>query len=306
MAFTGIKPKAEELTGTFESTRWKSASGDYLIGFLDDGTCVKGPVSEQSQLIQGLSYRFSGIWTTSSYGKQFQFRTFIQSEPQSRIGVAKYMEKVCPGIGHAIAHRLCDLYGADHAIGMLKANPEAVATAVGRLSEEKAKEAAAALVREQKWQETKVELMTLFDGLGFYGELVDYCISRWGVHAPRKVRRDPFCLLVPRKGPGCGFMRCDKLWFKLGLPSDRLKRQAVCAWFTVSEDSDGSVWMPLAQVVNGIEKRVTGVLRTEKAIELAVRGKILVRESIGSDVFIADARLARQESSIAERLGVLL
>ena len=50
--------KPEELIGVFSSVRWRSKEGDFLIGSLDEKTCILGPVSEDNPLVPGIKYRF--------------------------------------------------------------------------------------------------------------------------------------------------------------------------------------------------------------------------------------------------------
>lgn len=299
--------KPEELIGVFSSARWRNPEGDFLIGSLDDKTCILGPVSEDNPLIPGIKYRFVGFWVEDDrYGRQFKFQTFIAQEPSSRHGVVSYLEKFAPGVGMVTAHRLCDLYGADGAIAALKTNPEQVARDIKSLKLEKAREASKILREIEHFQETRVRLMDLFTGRGFPGALIEACIERWKVLAPELVKRDPFRLLVG-KMPGCGFLRVDRLYMDLGHPPDRMKRQVMACWHVLHSDMSGSVWYSREEVTRGMAALVSGQkFKPERAIQIACRAGLIVAVERNGGEWIADADAARAEQYISEKLMELV
>lgn len=293
--------RTEELQGKFESCRFKASDSGFIIGYLDDGSCVMGDAGETG-LIPGMEYRFHGKWEDSSYGRQFKFRAFVQAEPLSRHGVVEYLRRLCPGVGDMIANKLCDLYGSSNAIAMLKTQPEQVAAAVGkRFPVDKAIESARVLIREQKWQQTKVELLEILAGNGFRHECIERAIKKWGVHAPRRVRRDPFCLLLADM-PGAGFMTCDKLYHKLGLPSDRTKRQVVCLWHILKTESDGSTWMKRSSAAGKMGEKITGRLKVDRAVRFARKLGLVEEREIGGELWLSDSKVADDERVIAKKI----
>jgi hypothetical protein len=169
----------------------------------------------------------------------------------------------------------------------------------------KAQLAAAALIKEEKFQETRIDLLDLFAGRGFPGSLIDGCIAKWGIHAAKRVRKDPFCLLTDEM-PGCGFLRVDRLYMELGNPHDRITRRVICAWHAVREDRTGSVWVSWEEVLDGIKKLITNCSNPEVAIDIAVAGNWLARECFDGDVYLAESAQAEYEEKISERLQVLL
>lgn len=299
--------KNEELIGVYQSTRFTSQERDFTIGTLQDKTCILGPISDDNPLIPGVRYRFHGWWQDDDrFGRQFKFQTFIAQEPSTVHGVVEYLKKYAPNVGSGIAHRLCDLYGPDAAIAVLKQNPEKVARDCKWLSIEKAKAAASALIQAQEFQETRVRLMDLFVGRGFPGKLVDLCIEKWKVLAPTLVKRDPFRLLTSHM-PGCGFLRVDRLYLDLGLPPSRMKRQVMACWHVLHSDMSGSVWYSREEVTRGMAALVSGQkFRPERAIEIARRVGLIVVEERGGREWIADAVAAANEQYVSERLMVLV
>lgn len=299
--------KIEELTGVYQATRWTNPERDFSIGCLTDKTCVLGPVSDENPLIPGVKYRFHGHWQNDDrFGRQFKFQAAVAQEPSTVHGVSEYLKKYAPNVGLGIAHRLCDLYGPDNAIAVLKQNPDKVAADCRWLTPEKAREASRALIAAQQFQETRVRLMDLFAGRGFPGKLVEACVEKWRTLAPTLVKRDPYRLLTSRM-PGCGFLRVDRLYLDLGLPPQRMKRQVMACWHFLHSDMTGSVWYSREDVTRGMAALVSGQqFRPDRAIAIACRAGLIVVDERGGKEWIADAAAAGHEEYVSERLAVLV
>lgn len=296
-------PKVEEITGEYGSTRWSSDDNSFLIGSLRNGTIVKGN-ADRSKLIPGAPYRFIGKWVNHhTYGRQFHFQTFVESEPHTYHGVIQYLLRNTRnvGIGQAHAHALVDAFGADKVISVLKRNPETVPAIIPRISLDLAKKAAQQLKAVERFEQTKIDLLDLFAGRGFPGDIIDFCVKKFGVLGPKRVRHDPFTLLVS-KAPGCGFLRVDTLYQALGLPMDRLKRQAICVWHVMKSDMAGSVWFRRAWIESRVRELVSGELRIDKAIALAVRSQMVEVKIVDGVEWMATAQDARDERLCNEYL----
>lgn len=309
-----------ELTGEYRGPIWKKPDGTFLIGSLLDGTTVMGPVqssmngspspdSGRNDLIPGIEYRFIGRWEKHpSHGEQFKFEGFVRSEPKSHRGVIEYLSKTLDhcGIGRMTAHRITDRYGPQHALRMMKDHPETIAADFKNVPLEKAREAARQLLQAEKFEETKVELIEVFSGRGFPGTIIESCVNRWGVMAPRRVKRDPLSLLV-NKMPGCGFARVDALYSALGLPPNRLKRQVICLWHAMRSDMSGSVWFSAEWLERQLMERVSGEVKFADAVKLGVKARWFgtVRGKDGR-VLVACAEDANAERGVSEELRRLV
>jgi hypothetical protein len=297
--------KIEELTGIYEREGFRN-DDNWFFGFLEDGTKISG-VCEPGTYIPGIQYRFLGQWDKqdTGYGPQFKVKASIQSEPHTRAGVVEYLARYAPGIGTILAHRLCDTFSADKAIGVLKTDSKTAAAKVSGLNFGAAELAAVSLQHQEHFQETKIDLLDLFAKRGFPHVLVDLACDKWGVKAAQRIRRDPFVLLVT-KMPGCGFLRVDSLYLDLGLPPDRLKRQVMAAWHVIHSDMSGSTWYRWARIVEEIGRRITGELKAEKALKVAVRADWLAVREVGGEVWLADAKRARAEGYCVEKILELM
>lgn len=306
MSFNPSSTKRQELSGVFASQRFLNPDTRFMIGILESGECILGVIGDRD-LIPGVEYRFLGKWEGKDgegYGKQFKFETFLQVEPHSRRGVVEYLKRVAPGVGDVTAHKLCDLFGENQCLSVLKRNPEKVAEVIPHLRNGKAQHTAEVLIKEEKFQETRIDLLDMFAGRGFPGSLIDECISRWGIHAAIRVKKDPFCLLT-HEMPGCGFLRVDRLYGEMGNEPERITRRVICAWHSVREDRTGSVWIKWSDVSDGIKRLITNCPRVEIAIDIAVAAGWLAMECCDGEVYLAESIQAEHESKIAERLRVL-
>ena len=301
-----MKRELVEVRGVFESERWRSKDPDseFAIGMLKDGTPIIGNW-QSGDLVVGLPYKFIGVWETHpKFGKQLKFQGFCQETPATRQEVVEYLTRCFKGVGERTAHKLCDLYGADKAIHILKENPDRVSSEIGRFPLATAREVSAELKANESLQDTRMKLYGLLANYGFQlGVVVDLAIHKWSASAPERIRRDPFILLA-EKFPGCGFLRVDRLYQDLGLPLDGVRRQVMAAWHVLRSDSSGSTWLPWGLVAQKLGQIVSGGVKAEEAIRTAVREGWAVIET-GEPPMLADAKKAQNERTVAERLEAL-
>lgn len=279
----------QEITATFLGEKKFLRWGETFIGQirLSNGSAIEGPrlvglkgEANEGELVAGLEYRFYGRWTEyknqrmGTVEKQFAFQTYTQCEPHEREGIIAYLVQAGQGrgIGPARAAAMFDKWGSD-AVEKLRESPEDVVSQIRGLSLEDAKEASQWLKTRQKLEACTISVTSLLAGRGFRKSTPRWAILNFGNLAADVIRRDPFKLI---QAPGVGFKRCDALWSHLKLPASRLRRQAMCAWYSVAEDRDGSTWVPMDLAKEGIKKLIGGTqVQPDKAIELSLRlGKI--------------------------------
>jgi exodeoxyribonuclease V alpha subunit len=299
-----------ELIGVVDAVLWTALDGTAVIARLHGGRVVKGPLAaeDNESLECGVSYRFLGRWEDHPrHGAQFTFSTYLPDAPHSRPGVIKYLQDEAPNIGRARAEKLWQEFGTE-AVAVLRAEPARV-VAAAILSACQAAEASAALRAAEALEATKIELFSLFAGRGLPGSLIRACISEWGARSATVIRRNPFALLI-NDIPGAGFRRCDRLYLDLGLPADRLKRQMLCAWHALREDTTGHTWLRMGYALAAIERAVSGSnVNPQRAVALGVRGGWLsTHESPpGSGyLWVAEALKASAERSLAADVRRLL
>ncbi len=298
----------EELTGVFGRVMWQAQSLDdgprFLIATLEDGTSVKGEADPDS-LVPGVPYRFYGKWGKKSakFGQPFEFKQYVQQAPHSRFGVVQYLIKYAAGIGPVYAAQLWDAYSFD-AVKMVRTDPDLVHRTCPQIPRSRLFDASEALRELAATEDVRIELTQLFDSRGFQQEkLIDLLIRKWGIHAPRRVRRDPFSLLVGRF-PSCGFMRCDRLYTDLGLPPDRAKRLLMCIWRAFQESREGHTWHPMSLCRQVVLQSISGIpsdrVDWQRAVKLGLRSGWLqhCKDEQGQH-WVAVGKHAADESSLA-------
>jgi len=327
----------EEITAVYirERLRFQSTDGDTIIADirLVNGSgdlfsdalpiAVKGK-ADVDELQPHQTYRFYGRgwsdYTNKRTGRtehQFAFQTFVRSQPFGRAGVISYLKQAGRGhgIGQARATMLWEKFGSD-AVRILREEPEVAAAAVAGLSVGSATEAARWLEEEHALEGCTIDLIDLLAGRGFPKDTARKAVRLWGNRAAEIIKRDCFRLMSFR---GCGFKRCDALWMELGLPASRLRRQALCAWYTIASNTDGHTWFPVDYCVQGLRQQIGGAdVRPVAAIKLAKKigqlsldrnGALSTLRSdadagvivpAGGKLWVAEGRKAWNEDKLAE------
>lgn len=306
-AADGPDRNARELVGQIDRVVWISDERDFLIAKLTTRESIKGPLDEE-ELQPGVRYRFLGKWEDSpKHGLQFAFGTYVKDTQHNRAGVVKYLVSEASGVGEKKAERLWELFGAD-AVAVLRESPERVAAA-DVLTYDQACEASGELKKCHALEKTRIDLFTLFAGRGFTARAIQRSIAEWGAKAADTIRRNPFIMLASDI-PSAGFKRCDRLYLDLGFRKDRLKRQMLCAWNHLHEDSTGHTWFRLGSVEQAIIKNVTGArVDPIAAVVMGKRGGWLQtrRDPPESDrIFVAEWEKAHKEKVLADAVRRLL
>jgi hypothetical protein len=270
--------------------------GEVVIKGQDGRTKIKGQIIPD-ELTPGLTYRFYGDWKEHwKHGRQFVFEAFTTEKPSGQDAVIAYLGQ-CKGIGPATAAKLWHIYGED-AVRKLREDPDDVAVAVPRLGKEKCEQAAEFLRRSERTERTKIGLFSLLKGRGFPKKIADKLIDDYGPAAVVVVFRNPYCLMQYK---GCGFLGTDKMYLDLKHNPARLKRQALCAWHAIASQSGGDTWFPFHVVRDGLNQNISSAtVDIPRAMELAVRGGLLVEKFAGGQRWVAERVRAEQESRIAK------
>lgn len=282
---------------------WREKQGPALFG--DDALSVKGEWTAE-EIKELAEYRFFGHWEQHrKYGWSFAARTFVRAKPHGRGGTVRYLMEA-PNVGQAVATALWDEFQGD-AVRILREQPDIAADAVGvhGFTADRAVEAGKYLANLTDLEGCTIELVDLLDKRGLPKTTARRALARWGNKAPEIIRRNPYALMNFR---GCGFTRADQLYLDLGLPVEKLKRQAYAAWYALAANTDGHTWHPVETACQGIVSKVASVNVDEAAaLLLAKRGKLIAtRRDADGNLFVADAKKAAAEARCAEYIAAAL
>lgn len=285
---------------------------------------IKGD-AEPDEFQRDATYRLFGHWSeytnkrTRSTEKQFHFQTFVLAMSHDREGVIAYLEQAGRGngIGLGTAKKCWEAFGPD-AVRTIREQPEKLLTVNARLTRDQIAAVKRKLDIQAATEAATIELTALLHGRGFPKVTARKAIQRWGNRAAEQVRRDPYSLMAFR---GCGFKLTDSLYLELGKPRDRLRRQALCAWYAIASNTEGHTWFPVELAAQAIKASIGSGSRPLRAIQLAKRlgrrspdhyGALAVIRTDGVDgpvvesggrAWVAEGKKAESELHLAELMA---
>lgn len=249
---------------------------------------------DPGDLVIDLPYRFSGHWKDTKYGRQFHASSFRSVQPHSMQGVVKYLMQA-PGIGRVKALALWNEFKSE-AVQVLRLKPD-VAGDVACMTAARANKAAAFLNERTALEATTIDLIDLLAGRGFPKSTGKSVVEEWGIRAIDLIRKNPYLLM---RFPRCSFGLVDPVYLDLGGDPAKIKRQALCAVYSIARDNNGHTWHRPKILEKGLQEMIAGAdVQPVKAAKLAVRAGLLAVRHDGGTWF-ADAKKASSEATVAE------
>jgi exodeoxyribonuclease V alpha subunit len=302
---TPTNPAATELLGELARIRISRDNEDgtvWIIGDLTTGEVVSGR-ADQGELVEGGHYRFLGRWPEPGrYGWQFAWHTVLSDVPVSDTALIAYLARHCDGVGPATAAKLVTAYGRETCHVLIN-DPQKVETdGLLKFAVAQAAGESLAAVCDPEMREAHLSLFQLTQGYGFYQRALKMALRIWRGRAAEQIRRDPF-LLMTHALPGCGFLKCDRLYTALGHSPRRLKRQGLAAWYALAS-RDGDTWLSLETALTAVRSAIGGTAPREKrAVALMYRaGVVCHRDDPAGKTWIAESGKAQAERIVAQRL----
>lgn len=298
-----MNKKIQEYEGKVKKIIWSSKNSDYVILALTNEMVCKGKCTP-GDIVEKLCYRFVGSFVEDKkHGQQFEFSGYVPIVGRDSQSVVEYLVKTCPGcgIGPATSRKLVDYYGPENVIAAIRSRPAEVASKISSLTEQNMQKAASLLEHASKWEATRIELMSMFHGRGFTLNTIQFCIERWGIYAPTKIKRDPLCLLI-ESAPAAGFARVSALYNDLGHSPRRLRYQMVCLWNCMKNNSGGSVWFERSKVKQMARENLTDSSRISRAVKLGIKTQWFAARREGDNAFLAVWENAHNEEVISTHL----
>lgn len=336
-----MPPKLQEIEARYHGERFRFGScfvGDAHLcngsiqsakaaGVLQQFIAIKGD-AEPDELSRDATYRFYGRWSsytnrrTGLTEKQFHFQTFVMAASHDREGVISYLEQAGKGngLGRATATKAWNIWGSD-TIKIVRDDPNELRKINSRLTEDGLAHIKAKLDRQAATEAATIDITGLLHGRGFPKTTARKAILKWGNCAATIIRRDPYSLMAFR---GCGFRLTDALYLELGLPRDRLRRQALCAWYAVASNTEGHTWYPVELASRAVQAAIGPSANPLRAITLAKRlgqlspdhyGALATIRTDGADgpitsdgkrLWVSEGKAAASESRLASMVATAI
>jgi len=300
-----VNTSSQEITGRVK--RIIFAKDDFaIVAFTgEDRSEFSGKGTHRGVIHPGADVRLVGRWTEYNGRPQFVWDSCSEHIPRNPEAVAAYMTKL-DGFGPVTAMKAVQLYGAESVLDVLRERPEEIAAAIKGLTPEKALAASEKLKASQANESVRIELIELFDGIGFIRSTVDRCVDIFGTDAARVIRENPFQLIIKRI-PSAGFKRVDTLWMKLRLDPESEVRQGYCLWYVLNQTS--SVWMHSSECINRMGAEISGANPDlKRAFEYANSAKLVDKLRTKGGTFFSLVKLNNAENNaarmIARRLAI--
>lgn len=289
---SGVLNRVKSVVPKEDESCWISAE-------LADGSIVCGIITRRDDLADGLTYTFVGRWEDNQrFGWQFKFDSHFEEPPGDELAAAAYLAQHCEGIGRVLGGRLVARHGLD-VVRRLMEEPETIDQDI--ISHSLAQTAGRALqkVCPPGLREAHLAVSGLLRGRGFRRGMVRSVLDLWREKAADVIRRDPFQLMT-RGLASAGFRRCDQLYRHLKLPLKRLKRQALAAWWGLTQ-LDGDTWATLEHGLEVVRREIgLAPCRDRRAVALLCRtGNARVRLDARNRPWIASGFKAIRERMAA-------
>ena len=203
----------------------------------------------------------------AKYGWRFKVETFHSTLPQSRDGIALWLQTRVTGIGRTFARAIVDHFGPEHVFAELDRDPERlreVRTKAGRAISRKSVERAIVAWRDVATiREVEAFLFTHGISAGLAARLV----RKYGDEVVTVLQQDPYRLT---ELPRIGFKIADRIAQSLGIDLDDPQRLRAGLRFVLEQaESDGHTFLPVDELWQDAV-RLLGVGEREQ-LESAVR-----------------------------------
>ena len=242
-----VIPPGESATveGTLAHVVWKSADGAFLIGRLEvEGRAVpvtvKGPLGT---VAPGERIRVTGRWLDDPrYGRQLVVDGFLPVQPDTLVGIERFLAGRGAGVGPVMARRLVERFGSE-TLDVLDHHPERLLEVPG-IGRGRADKLLTDWRAHQGARDTLIYLRSLEIPAGLSARIQ----QRLGPETMRIVRENPYRLATDVRG--VGFLTADRIAERVGIPRDSPHRLRAGILYSLGQASEeGHTHLPEAELL---------------------------------------------------------
>ncbi|MCC8072976.1 MAG: ATP-dependent RecD-like DNA helicase [Clostridiales bacterium] len=291
----------ENLTGTVDNITYKNESTGYAVIEIATDSDLVTVVGTLGNIVIGEEIVVQGEWVIHpSYGRQFKAMRLQHTMPADAAGMLRFLSGgIIKGVREATASKIVELFGSE-TFNVIENEPERLAEIKG-INKRKAIQ----IGRDFKMQFAARDIMNGLADLGLSQQEAFSAYNLYKSNALDIINENPYAFVSEN---GFTFERADEIAQNLqNKPSFDYRSQAGVTYVVRYNLHNGHTCLPR----NSIIKPAMNLLEcseddVEIAIDNALEAKQLIQEEINGKNFLFLPEIYRAESSIAERIQVML
>lgn len=297
-----MEREPENLTGTIEEITFSNDSTGFGVVEVDAGDEIVTVVGVLGSVAVGEEVVFQGEWVMHpTFGRQFKALRLQRTLPADASGMLRFLSAgIVKGVREATASKIVEKFGSD-TFNVIENEPERLAEIKG-ITKQRAKK----ISKDFKMQFVARDVMNKLSDLGLTQQEAFNAYSLYKSNAVDIITENPYAFVDD--SVGITFDRADEIAFNLpDGPVFDYRCQAGVVYVVRYNLNNGHTCLPR----NSILKPAMSLLdcsedEAEIAIDNAIDGNQLVQEMIDGREFLFLPNIYRAESSIAERIQVML
>ncbi len=297
-----MSEELENLTGTIEDITYQNESTGFAVIEIDAGDEFVTVVGVLGTVCVGEECVFQGEWVMhQTFGRQFRAERLQRTLPADAAGMLRFLSNgIIKGVREATATKIVEKFGSD-TFSVIENEPERLAEIKG-INKSRAQK----ISRDFKMQFAARDIMNGLADLGLNQQEAFRAYNLYKSYALDIISENPYALVG--ENTGFTFERADEIAFSMqNKPPFDYRSQAGVVYVVRYNLNNGHTCVPR----NSLIKPAMSLLDcseddVEIAIDNAIDAKQLVQENINEKDFLFLPEIYRAESSIAERINVML
>lgn len=293
----------ENLTGTVENITYRNDANGYAVTEVKtDENEFETVVGILGDIAVGEQIVFQGEWTMHpSFGRQFKSVRLTHTRPSDASGMHRFLASgIIKGIGEATATKIIEKFGSN-TFNVIENEPERLAEIKG-ISRTKAKQ----INRDFKMQFSARDVMNGLSELGFNQQEAYDIYNVFKGNSVDIAKENPYALVSVVNS--IDFARADEIAMNLDEePPFDCRCQAGVTYIVRHNLYNGHTCLPRYSVIKPAMLLLEcSEDEAEIAIDNAIDAKQLVEENINDKPFLFLPEIYEAESSIAQRIKVMI
>lgn len=297
-----MEKELENLTGIIEEITFHNQSTGFAVTEVDAGDEIVTVVGVLGEIMIGEEAVFQGEWVIHpSFGRQFKALRLQRTLPADASGMLRFLSGgIIKGVREATAVKIVEKFGAD-TFNVIENEPERLAEIKG-ISKSKAKK----ISQDFKMQFAARDVMNGLAELGLNQEEAFQAYNLYKSEALDIITENPYAFI--NYSIGFTFERADEIAFSMqNQPLFDYRSQAGVVYVVRYNLHNGHTCVPRSSMIKPAMSLLDcGEDDVEIAIDAAIDAKMLVQENIDGRDFLFLPEIYRAESSIAQRINVML